>query len=357
MKRFFRLFSITLITLFIFPLCACEQKGSVVDYNFFNTNIHVETYGKLLENKTNKALNDLFSSLDNQFNKNKQSSLPYKLNNADKDQAITLTSDQEKVISFAKNYHAYTDKKFDPTVYPLLELWGFAPNYPSINFSVPTEDALVSAKAKVDFDYLTVDNDKIYKTKEQVKIDLGGIVKGYACDLAGKMLLDAGFTSGYVSIGGSSIYILQTDELFIHHPRANENISNALTIDKSLLNNTSVSSSGDYQRYYTVDGTRYSHLIDPVTAKPSSTGVIGATVITKNGCFADAITTALCLYEYYPDQQSSPLTNFIDKLLNDYEDLSVFVFYQKDNYNLLLTNKKQGEHFTLLDNNITIINL
>ena len=75
MKRFFRLFSITLITLFIFPLCACEQKGSVVDYNFFNTNIHVETYGKLLDNKTNKALNDLFSSLDNQFNKNKQSSL------------------------------------------------------------------------------------------------------------------------------------------------------------------------------------------------------------------------------------------------------------------------------------------
>ena len=62
MKRLFRLFSVTLISLFVIPLFACTEKGSVADYKFFNTNIHVETYGKKLDNDTNKKLKDLFSS-------------------------------------------------------------------------------------------------------------------------------------------------------------------------------------------------------------------------------------------------------------------------------------------------------
>ena len=206
-------------------------------------------------------------------------------------------------------------------------------------------------------DKLSIDENMATKTKDGVKIDLGGIVKGYACDLAGKILVDEGFSSGYISIGGSSIYILRTEELLVHHPRANEKMQNALCVNTSLLNNESVSSSGDYQRYYTVDGVRYSHLINPVTAKPTDTGVTGATVICNDGFFADAITTALCLYEYYPNEKSSPLTEFINKIISDYPTASIFVFYQKDGYNLLLTNKKQGEHFTLLDSNITVVNV
>jgi len=357
MKRLFRLFSVTLISLFVIPLFACTEKGSVADYKFFNTNIHVETYGKKLDNDTNKKLKDLFSSLEYQFDRNKNSSLPYKLNGADVGQEIPLTTDQQKVLLLAKKYHDYTAGKFDPTVYPLLELWGFAPNYPSISFTIPNSDQLDDAKRLVGFDYLSIDENIATKTKDGVKIDLGGIVKGYACDLAGKILVDEGFSSGYISIGGSSIYILHTEELLVHHPRANEKMQNALCVNTSLLNNESVSSSGDYQRYYTVDGVRYSHLINPVTAKPTDTGVTGATVICNDGFFADAITTALCLYEYYPNQTSSPLTEFINKIINDYPTASIFVFYQKDGYNLLLTNKKQGEHFTLLDSYITVVNV
>ena len=143
--------------------------------------------------------------------------------------------------------------------------------------------------------YYAVKPEKTVEVEGQtlsMKIDLGGIGKGWAVDKVNELFDRYGFECGYFNFGKSSTACRKhckngVYEMQLTHPRANK------TYIKMLLFDEVVSTSGDYEQYYFQDGVSYCHIIDPFTCKPVQTGVMTATVMGGSAAENDAYTTAL----------------------------------------------------------------
>jgi thiamine biosynthesis lipoprotein len=161
-----------------------------------------------------------------------------------------------------------------------------------------------------------------------------------------QLLIDNGYTGGYINIGGSSIYVLDfKDGLSIKHPRkTGENI---LKVNANIIKNSPLSTSGDYVRYYLDNnGNRYSHFIDVATGKPSNTGFSSITVIANGAdekstaTFTDMLSTALML------MQKQELIDFVNTHLSNF---TIFAVNDEE----IITNADKKD-FTLIDANYKI---
>lgn len=364
MKRFkakisYLLASLTCL-LCCFNLFGCIAFYDIEEYYYFNTIITIQVENKKLNDAVKNQLTEIFDSLDKDFDRNNPSSLTSAFNNANLNQAFTLTTTQKEVLSLSFDSYAYSGRLFDPSIYPLLELWQFAPNYPVASFTPPTELSIQNALiCKQNFADLQFDSDNQTLTKNiDIKLDFGGILKGYAVQKAGDILKDNGFKKGYISIGGSSLYILSSPTLSVRHPVKSSH--NLLEVNLSGYENYSLSTSGDYEKYYTdkTTGQKYSHVINPLTGYPTDTGVRSATIIGGNGAFSDAITTACLLKEYSPvNPENSQLVKFLQKIIYENKAELVFAVYSKDGTNQVITNAKKGENFTLFDTDYSVVNI
>lgn len=356
MNKIKRLFTLILISVFTTTCFACSKSGSAVDFSFFNTAIHIETHDFSISKQTEGKLCELFTSLDSQFSCNDSQSFVYKINNASANVPISLTEQQTEILSLAKEYHSFTDKKFSPAIFPLIKLWQFD-QYPIANFTPPSQNeisALLGEKTSFDNVEIDFENKTVQKLNNDIMLDFGGMLKGYAVDKACKILLNDGHESGYISIGGSSLCLLSVENLKINHPRASSELYTLLDVNCADLFNVAISTSGDYEKFYTIDGVNYSHIINPLTGYPTNTGVVSATIIGSNGAFGDAVTTAMCLMEHQSGSKNSELVSFVNKILTEYPDSLIFAVYYKEGEKEIITNAKQGERFTLLDNSFSI---
>ena len=227
-----------------------------------------------------------FLRIDNLLSKYKPESEISQLNRTGK---IKASPDTFQIIKAAKEFYKTSDGAFDITVAPLLDLWGFTDK----NYKVP-KDAEIKETLKL------VGSDKIILHEEEsviefklsgMKIDLGGIAKGYALDCAVKKLKGQGIKSCLINAGGQ-IYGLGDKfgkpwKIAIRNPRNKEIVS------LLKLRNRSVSTSGDYEQYFTAANKRFSHILNPKTGYPAQSQVISATVTASDGLRADALSTAI----------------------------------------------------------------
>lgn len=357
-KKLIRLLSALLSILIVFCTASCaKQTGSYRGY-YFNTSVTAFLGDKPLSNDAKTKLDDLFSSLQKEFDPNDQNSLIYQFNNADQGAVFNLSAQATAVFELAKECYTLTGGLFNPAIYPLVELWQFAPNYPVINFYPPTDSQIQAVLPLVDFDSVVLDSNAqtITKTKAGVKIDFGGILKGYASQLALDVLKEENHTSGYVSIGSSSLQLLNSNALDVRHPRSNT-LPRVITVNTKTYNNLSVSSSGDYEKVYAVNGKTYSHIINPSTGKPTTTNVVSVTMLGVDGSVADALTTACCLLDHNPqDKNSSLLISFLKQLITLYPNCMVYAIYDDGESKQIITNKLKDVDFTLHDAEYTIVN-
>ncbi len=184
---------------------------------------------------------------------------------------------------------------FDITVGPLVNLWGFGPEFRPEQ--VPDEDDITAMLLKVGQDKLVLDRETltIRKTRPDVYIDLSAIAKGYAVDRLAEMFDSQGIEHYFIEIGG---------EIRARGTNA-QNIAWRVGIEKPYrhgrtaihkilsLNNTGLATSGDYQNFFEIEDHRYSHLIDPATGWPVKNGTSSVTVLAESCMLADAWTTAL----------------------------------------------------------------
>lgn len=339
----------------------CNNANSYdsLSLSYFNTHIYVQTVDKKIPNQTKDKLNNLFSSLQEEFSISDEQSFVYKFNIASEGSCFTLSEQGAKLFEIAYECFSFTQGLFDPTVYPLVELWQFAPNYPVENFNLPTNEQINSLLPLVDFN--SIDYDKqtrtVTKLKSGVKLDFGAILKGYAVDIAGQILIDDGIEKGYISIGGSSIFILQSEKLDVRHPRQTAQTPVILSVNTSDIKNFSVSSSGDYEKFYTLDNKIYSHLINPQTGTPALTNIQSVSILGVDGTKADAFSTVGCLLTHTPeDITGSPLINFFKQIVFSYPNAKIFAVFDNGNYKQVITNAHQSTHFTLHDNSFSIVN-
>lgn len=176
-----------------------------------------------------------------------------------------------------------TDGQFNPALEPVTSLW--------------KEDSI---PAKIDIDLTHIDYTQIhisdggiYKTDPGIRLDFGGIAKGYICEKVTEYLITQNVEYGILSFGGNiSAFGTRPDgekwKVGIRNPYDESDIVGNLCIDGGY-----VSVSGDYQRYFEVDGKRYHHIIDPSTGYPVDNGVHSVAVWCYDGTLADALSTAL----------------------------------------------------------------
>lgn len=162
---------------------------------------------------------------------------------------------------------------FDITIKPLTELW----NINGENPAVPTNKQIEDAISKVN-----------YKNLSGARIDLGGIAKGYATDIAVLKLKECNIKDAIINIGGN-VYALGTKKIGLQNPTK----ENGEYLGIITIKDCSVVTSGAYQRYFEQNGKKYHHIINPKTGYPAETDLLSATVIDKSATDADALSTIL----------------------------------------------------------------
>ena len=202
----------------------------------------------------------------------------------------TLSRDTIYVLKKADYYSEISNGSFDITCNPLLNLWMVKVKKEN---RMPTPEEIEDARELVGYEHLIIDEDRSEARfdEEGMSITPGGIAKGYAVDCACEKLTEAGIKHALVNIGGDMRAVGDKSgvpwEVALQNPR---NKSEYITIIK--LDNESVTTSGDYERYFFEEGKRVHHIIDPKTGY-SADECISVTVITKNCVDADALSTAV----------------------------------------------------------------
>ncbi len=197
------------------------------------------------------------------------------------------------LLSRARDLARRSDQLFNPAIGKLIALWGFQ--------SDDRPDAPPPPKAEIerllanlpDMNNLIIEKQTLRSTNMDLKIDLGGFAKGFAVDQAISSLQEMGIKNAIVNAGGDLRAIGAHGErpwrIGIRDPQSAGIIA---TIDTG--DDESVFTSGNYERFFTYDGVKYHHIIDPRTGYPA-VGTLSATVIHSDASTADAAATALLI--------------------------------------------------------------
>ena len=206
-------------------------------------------------------------------------------------------------LKYAKELYTLTNGKMNVMMGSVLKLWHdereLAGNDPQ-NAKIPTNDALNEAAKYVGFEFLEIneENNTVRITDKNARIDVGALGKGYATEKAAGALIEKGVEHYVLNIGGN-IRIIGTKVNGEGWKTGVKNPKNPNYEFSAYLNlaNTSCVTSGDYERYYTVDGVRYHHIIDGETNMPAAY-FSSITVICEDSGLADALSTALFCMSY-----------------------------------------------------------
>lgn len=185
-----------------------------------------------------------------------------------------------------------TDGLFDISIYPVMELWGFAAG----QYQKPDDGVLKETLARVDASRITLaeteDGTAEIHFPKDMKIDLGGIAKGYTSARLMEIFSEYGITGAVVSLGGN-VETMGTKpdgkkwRIGIQNPEGGDYLGILTTSGQAVI------TSGGYERYFEEDGVRYHHIIDPRTGYPADSGTVSVTVICGDGMLADGLSTSL----------------------------------------------------------------
>lgn len=232
------------------------------------------------------AINNEFSTYQtnsriSQFNQHR-STTPFK-----------VSDEFFKVAQAAADISQLTHGAFDPTLAPLIDLWGFGKD---IKTALPTDEDIASTQLLTGYYQLILDtgNTTLQKKHPKLRIDYSAIAKGYAVDVISDLLLQEGFTNHLVEIGGE----LKASGTKSENRPWTVAIANPATGTPSAmqtipLDNASIATSGNYNNFFVFAGKRYNHTLDPLTARPVTHTLASVTVQHESAMVADALATAL----------------------------------------------------------------
>jgi len=202
-----------------------------------------------------------------------------------------------EVLQKAVEFSELSNGAFDITVGPLVELWRLSREANS----VPSDNELADARSRVGYKKLILDANQlsVQFAAEGMKVDLGGIAKGYAIDKAVEAMQNCGAAGGMVDIGGDIRCFgigpkgRENWRIGLEDPKkADEGIGTGELLAVLKLTNIAVATSGDYRRFALIEGKKYSHIIDTKTGSGSNE-LSSVTIFAKSAADADALATAV----------------------------------------------------------------
>ncbi len=204
-------------------------------------------------------------------------------------QPVVVSPDTLDLILRALDMAGLTEGGFNIAVGPAIEVWSVTERQ-----TIPTRTELQSLRPLVDWSAIEINRQArtIFLPKPGMRIDVGGIGKGYAADRAADVMKKAGAQGGVVALSGDiktfgDLPGMQGFPVGIRHPRQDGAL--IATID---LKNEAISTAGDYERYFEQDGIRYHHILDPQSLEPAR-ACQSVTVIAAEGTVADGLDTGI----------------------------------------------------------------
>ncbi len=193
----------------------------------------------------------------------------------------------------AKEVWKNTDGAFDPTVYPIVNAWGWGPG----KKQKIEKSKIDSMLHFVGFQLIELKGNKVIKKDPRVALDFNAFAQGYSVDVVSEFLNSKEINSYIVEIGGE-VYAKGTDQngelwkIGIEQPIDNKESGNPL---KAIvkLDNMAVATSGNYRRFVIEDGVKYAHHIDPKTGYPAKNNLLSASVFSSECISSDANATGL----------------------------------------------------------------
>jgi thiamine biosynthesis lipoprotein len=217
-----------------------------------------------------------------------------RFNQFDGGEWFSVSTETAEVVAAALDVAERTSGAFDPTVGPVVNLWGFGPN--KKRPELPADEAIAEALSRVGYEKVVVrvEPPALKKTAPELYLDLSGIAKGYASDAVSKLLGELGCENTMVEIGGE----VRTRGVKSGNSPWRIGVERPGRLDGSLqsvvlLKDAGMATSGDYHNFFKIQGTRYSHTIDPATGMPVTHSLAAVSVVAPTCMEADALATAL----------------------------------------------------------------
>ncbi len=264
-----------LITAFLATGC---ESSKLKRYEFseylMHTTYKITLYSTPSGQKAKSLANQAFKicrELENKYSTTLSNSLVAQLNRKGK---INIDSETYSILKKAQELSEISGGKFDITVYPLMKIWGF---YRSRQ-QIPSSNEISAALKSVSYQNIILSSNSI-QLLNGAKIDLGGILKGYAVNKMIGFLKSKNVPAGIVDAGGNlGIFGSKPDQskwnIGVRHPRK-EGIYTSIEMSPDF----SIATSGDYEQFLITNKARYSHIMDPQTGYPLKSPVLSVSII------------------------------------------------------------------------------
>lgn len=288
-------------------LTSCQKKAEYISRDIYAMSTVISV--KIPKNAKNgdallKETEDLILSLEALLSATNENSEISLFNQSRSE--IILSDDTAEVMKTAIDVAVNTRGAYNPACLSLTELWDI-----SGGGYLPTEEEIAEALSKADYSLLTMDSNTLSKSDPDIRIDLGGVAKGYALEKCIEALrTDCEY--GMISFGGNvGVWGTKPDsskwEIGVKDPFDTSRTVGYFSIDEGYI-----SVSGDYERYFEKDSVRYHHIFDTETGYPADNGVHSVAVYTRDGALGDALSTALFVmgYEDAVELYQSEIYNF-----------------------------------------------
>ena len=314
-----------LLCLIIIFLCGCsmttKEPLSMTGFHF-DTVITITLY----DSKDEEILNTCFEyckEFENLVSRTIKTSDVAKINLAN-GQPVKVSDTTIELLKRGIEFGKLTDGAFDITIAPLMELWDIK-NNPG---NIPSEADIADALSHVNYKNIIIEENTVTLTDPKSAIDLGGIAKGYMADQLKEYLLSEGVTSAIINLGGNVLTVGEKPDgtafnIGIQKPFAEQNA----TITSVSVKDSSVVTSGSYERYFEVNDAIYHHIINTETGYPCNTGLHSVTILSEESVDGDALSTACFVLGLEEGQ----------KLVESLDDIDVI--FVTDNYEIIDTRK------------------
>ena len=300
--RRFVLFTALILALVLLPACDARRPAPKQSFLAMGTlgsvSLPVSEAERLAE--ATAIVTNIMRDLEERCSVYRPESELSRLNAQAGNAPVPVSRELRELLVLAKAYGDLSDGAFDVTIGPLMKLWGFNRNQPPAHPLTP--DQVRPFLDKIGYRHIVLSNDTAFLDQADVQVDLGGIAKGYAVDRCCAELLSHGFSNVLVNLGGNMRALGAPGtpgapgapdkdrawKIAVRHPF----VPGQFLGNLRLSNGQAVATSGHYERFMTLDGHRYAHIMDPRTGFPVS-GMAGITVLAPTAVDADALSTTL----------------------------------------------------------------
>lgn len=231
--------------------------------------------------------------IEDELTVNKAGSIIDEVNAAAGRSPVAIGADALAIVKRDLDLSAWSDGAFDPSVGPLVKLWGIGTDHARL----PDPKEIAEAKRYVGWKDIVLDEraKTVYLKRKGMALDLGSTSKGYAADEIATMIRAAGVKSAIIDLGGNVLAVGARPDgkpwrIGLQDPFSSDRGAN---LGVASVKNKTVVTSGVYERFFIKDGKRYHHILDTSTGYPVDNGLMSVTIVTDKSFDADGFTTTI----------------------------------------------------------------